>query len=1089
MKSAVLLRKATGVVLFCSFLFLTSALFAAQPAIIADSFDDWSTTGTQGENNWHNGYYNLTLDDDGVYEPDDFIEFDNATDWNGTGWALPRDPNSGPWTSISQEGTHPNGTNSFPNEEHWTIRRWVSTVTDDSVALVWHMRKTNTNAGSNGVTGILFINGTEVDRASIEGTDGVGITRTVVVGISQGDNIDLALTPEGPDGGRGDGSDGSANRLTIYEDPVDFDGDGVADNIDNCPETPNSDQADADSDGVGDVCDNCPNAPNPDQLDRDGDGRGEVCDPALADSVLDWSTTGTQGEKGWYYGWYNLTQDEDQTYSTDEFNEFFNEFGPDGGDVTPEGNHWTGDHWDMTTEAMGPWVYLDAEMGHPNGTNSPPNEEYWTIRRWKNEGTPPVTGKVAVWWHLRAQNAACGTGTTCILFLNGEEIDRAAVGGTDQVGVTHGLFVDLKEDDVLDLALTPVGPSGDTADGCDGSYFWLRIEEDLSQVPDSDNDGIIDAQDNCPQIANPGQEDADDDGVGDVCDNCTEAPNLDQTDSDGDGVGDVCDTCPNLPNADNQTDTDNDGVGDLCDNCPDVANPDQEDLNLDGRGEACDPQWIAHSYYDWSPDGIQGENSWYYGYYNYTLDLNEDDGIYQADDFIEFDPDQGEWQGTAWRLVPGGAPWTWIAQAETHPNGENSAPNEEHWAIRRWISTYTGKVAIHWHIREINLAGTGVTGILFIGDKEVDRATLAGGDEFGVNRVVIADIKEGDTIDLAITPEGVCGDRHDGSDGSLTILAITAELPATPPPELEVVTDSMADWSVDGVQGENGWHYGYYDQREDVENGNGVYNADDFIEFTNDAGPGGGPVAPDGNHWSGTKWDLLDNGLTGFGPWTEITCAGGHPAGNGQTDNAVHWAIRRWVSDMEGDAHIECYVKNVSPNGDGTVARVFHNDEQIHAEVTDGFSIRFSLDVTLAKGDTLDFAIDPDGGGNLDPTDPATLDDVVDGSDGTNFLIKIYTAGGGPTEVKFTRGDANADGNLNIADAIFVLGYLFGGGPAPVCQDTGDANDDGNVNIADAISILGHLFGGAGDLPPPFGTCGTDPTDDTLPCPSFPPCE
>lgn len=40
---------------------------------------------------------------------------------------------------------------------------------------------------------------------------------------------------------------------------VDPDGDGRADECDNCPTVANANQADADSDGTGDVCDACPN--------------------------------------------------------------------------------------------------------------------------------------------------------------------------------------------------------------------------------------------------------------------------------------------------------------------------------------------------------------------------------------------------------------------------------------------------------------------------------------------------------------------------------------------------------------------------------------------------------------------------------------------------------------------------------------------------------------------------------------------------------------------------------------------------------------------------------------------------------------
>ncbi len=50
---------------------------------------------------------------------------------------------------------------------------------------------------------------------------------------------------------------------TFADDPNDIDGDGVPNETDNCPSTPNPDQADSDSDGKGDVCDPCPMAPNP----------------------------------------------------------------------------------------------------------------------------------------------------------------------------------------------------------------------------------------------------------------------------------------------------------------------------------------------------------------------------------------------------------------------------------------------------------------------------------------------------------------------------------------------------------------------------------------------------------------------------------------------------------------------------------------------------------------------------------------------------------------------------------------------------------------------------------------------------------
>jgi cysteine-rich repeat protein len=110
----------------------------------------------------------------------------------------------------------------------------------------------------------------------------------------------------------------SVNKSNAYSgarSDTDKDGDGIADERDNCPilfnpirPMDNGAQADTDKDGVGDACDvcplaagstsctvppaededadgrkdwldNCPYAANADQADSDGDGKGDACDP------------------------------------------------------------------------------------------------------------------------------------------------------------------------------------------------------------------------------------------------------------------------------------------------------------------------------------------------------------------------------------------------------------------------------------------------------------------------------------------------------------------------------------------------------------------------------------------------------------------------------------------------------------------------------------------------------------------------------------------------------------------------------------------------------------------------------------------
>jgi hypothetical protein len=78
------------------------------------------------------------------------------------------------------------------------------------------------------------------------------------------------------------------------------------------------------------------------------------------------------------------------------------------------------------------------------------------------------------------------------------------------------------------------------------------------EVIDTDDDGVIDAFDNCPNLPNPGQGNADGDDLGDACD----------PDADADGIANGQDVCPLIANPD-QIDSDGDGIGDVCDDCND----------------------------------------------------------------------------------------------------------------------------------------------------------------------------------------------------------------------------------------------------------------------------------------------------------------------------------------------------------------------------------------------------------------------------------------------------------------------------------------------------------------------------------------
>ncbi|MBR69299.1 MAG: hypothetical protein CMA86_07340 [Euryarchaeota archaeon] len=255
----------------------------------------------------------------------------------------------------------------------------------------------------------------------------------------------------------------------------------------------------------------------------------------------------------------------------------------------------------------------------------------------------------------------------------------------------YGLVTGTVVDDSTIVVTTPsAGNVAETVNlslwGADGTETDLGLEFLFIAPDDLDMDGILNADDDCPNTAGTstvdrdGCPDADDDGYSDendafpndanewldtdgdgVGDNNDEFPNdiNEWIDSDGDGVGDNSDEFPDdvtewmdsdgdgvgdnsdwAPNDANETkDSDGDGVGDNADAFPNDAN-ETKDSDGDGVGDNADafPNDASETK-DSDGDGI-GDNSDPYPFINNDLD-SDGDGIPDLQD--DFPNDITQW--------------------------------------------------------------------------------------------------------------------------------------------------------------------------------------------------------------------------------------------------------------------------------------------------------------------------------------------------------------------------------------------------------------------------------------------------------------
>ncbi|MEM1119756.1 MAG: HYR domain-containing protein, partial [Bacteroidota bacterium] len=343
--------------------------------------------------------------------------------------------------------------------------------------------------------------------------------------------------------------------------------------------------------------------------------------------------------------------------------------------------------------------------------------------------------------------------------------------GTNEANCTGGniynqdpFFANPAAGDFHIVATSPAVDAGNNADvpsyltlDADGNpriatgIVDLGIFEIVNTTADSDDDGILDIDDNCPLVPNPDQANADGDQAGTLCDcddspatgvSCTTGCTTFYADNDGDGFGNPAmsvTTCvaptgfvsdntdfddtdatlfPNAPElcdgkdnnnngqTDEGTDDDGDGVCNEADICP--GGDDNIDLNNNGTPDACESQISLSCPSDIVISATAGQTSAIVNWTEPTASTDCNDGGTGGGDCQDENLPgfvyKGEFDGHAYYLSDNGKIWT-EAQSIAEANGGNLvAINDQ--AENDFVKSIIGNNIVHIGLTDQAQEGT-----------------------------------------------------------------------------------------------------------------------------------------------------------------------------------------------------------------------------------------------------------------------------------------------------------------------------------------------------------------------------------------------